>query len=831
MQKTKQFLLDNWQLLFWPVFALLVFLPAFGKYTVLPSPDSAPFYTSTYKLERLVAILEEVPSLSIDDILELILPPLFRHDFTYWLATVASALGGYWLMRERSAPKTAAALAGGAYAFAGYSFTLVSAGHRAYFTMMPYAVCTFAFLVHAMRRQDLLAYALAAATAAWTFRWGPDIGPQFLAVAALYALWLLATNAAHRPLRERTRRFLAGCAIAFAVFALVAAPSIYRTATSTLSWRKQQIAESSGTALTASAPAADKTAPDTAKTTDEAAKTREQWIFATNWSLPPEEIIEFVAPAILGTWSGDREHPYWGRLGRSEGWNPSHPGTGGFFNFRQHIVYLGAIPVALALFAIAAFVAARRRRGNTTTETDGGEMPGFLSDAPFWALVGLVALLLAFGRYAPFYRLFYAIPYMSYLRAPVKFMRLVEFSAAVLAGSGLAALMARDCDRRLRAGFAYAALAAAAASVFYALHVNASTDSFAAILGKLGARQLMGPMTQHAVHALWHAILGFGLVSALAFALARGKCRGQTAATVILVAFSIDVFIATRPFMFTVDKSLSYKPNAVTETVRGKLPATEIPTVAVLGVRQVPEWFRESLSLHGIRRVPYDDVDNNAFLSNARGGVAALCREAGAQHLVIPATLSRAIDRSAFDHVFFFNLGANGITKAQTPAQNSLELLRARETIPYCAMHARWTGVDETMLAHKIAAGGAALAIGADIPCPNAADSNPPASCKTLSRRLQKGHFTSKIETDSTAECMLLVLERKAWKLPVWVDGASVEPVAAGYGPFIGVHLAPGRHTVNIGKSPSFIPPLFSVVALLAFFGGTTLFARRAARG
>ena len=45
--------------------------------------------------------------------------------------------------------------------------------------------------------------------------------------------------------------------------------------------------------------------------------------------------------------------------------------------------------------------------------------------------------------------------------------------------------------------------------------------------------------------------------------------------------------------------------------------------------------------------------------TNARGGVAALCHEAGAQHLLSPATLSRAIDRSAFDHVFFFNLGAN----------------------------------------------------------------------------------------------------------------------------------------------------------------------------
>ena len=830
MQKTKQFISDNWQLLFWPVVALLVFLPTFGTYTVLPSPDSAPFYPSTYKINRFVQLIEEAPSFSIGDILEFILPPLFRHDFGYWLAVVASALGGYWLMRERGAPKTAAALAGGAYAFAGYSFTLVSAGHRSYFSMMPYIPCTFAFLLHAMRRQDLLAYALAAATAAWTFRWGPDIGPQFLVVAALYALWLLATNAARRPLRERARHFLAGCAIAFAAFALVAAPSIYRTVTSTLTWRKQQIAESSGTALTASAPATEKPVEGAAKTTGEATKAREQWIFATNWSLPPEETIEFVAPGILGTWTGDRERPYWGRLGRSEGWDPARPGTGGFFNFRQHIVYLGSIPVALALFAVAAFVAARRRRGDASAEAAaGGDMPAYLSDAPFWAIVGLVALLLAFGRYAPFYRFFYAIPYMSYLRAPVKFMRLVEFATAILAGSGLAALMARDGSRRLRAGFAYAALAATAASVLYALHVNASADTFAAILGKLGARQLMRPMTQHAVHALWHAILGFGLVSVLAFALAKGKCRGQTAAAVLLVALAADIFIATRPFMFTVDKTLSYKQNIVTAAVREKVPPTEVPIIAVVGVQQLPEWFTESLSLNGIRRLPYTDVDNNAFIERSKGDIAAMCLENGARHLMIPATLSRAIDRRDLGHSFFFNIGQSGLTRVNAPTQNSFELLRVTHFRPYCTFHEVWAYADEPDWMAKVAEG-RALVIGRDIPCPNTAEKDEAVRADITSRRYQNGRFFTEVETDFDKEGILLVLERMSSKFSLWVDGEPAEAIPAGYAHYMGVHLKPGHHTVKIGKPLPWRIPALAFATFLLVMAGVAVFARRAAR-
>ena len=826
MNKVKSFFSAHWQLLFWPLFAVLLFIPTWGKYIVLPSPDSPPFYGRTYVIDRVVNLLAESPTLSLDDVLELILPPLFRHDFSYWLSVVATALGGYWLMRERNAPKSASAFAGGAFAFAGYSFTLISAGHRSYFAMTPYVVATFAFLVHAVRREDLLAYALAAATAAWVFRFGPDVGPQFLIVAALYAIWLFVTNAAAKTLHERTRQFLLGVGCALLSFALVGSPTIVHAFTETLAWRQKQIAESSGTALTASGSEAEteakKVEAEAAKKDDEAVKKQEQWIFATNWSLPPEETIEFVAPGIFGTWTGDRNHPYWGRLGRSASWDEAHPDRGGFFNFRQHLVYLGSIPIALALFAVAAFFVARRKR----TTVKGEDEPAYLADTPFWLAVGVVALLLAFGRYAPFYRLFYAIPYMSYLRAPVKFMRLVEFAVAILAGSGLAALMADNCKRSLRRGLGFAAVSAAALCAIYAVHINASANTFAAILGRLGATPLMRPMAIHAVHSLWHAILGFGLVAGLAFALAKGVMRGRTAAAMMLVALAIDIAVATKPFMFTIDKSLSYKPNEVTETVRASRPVTEIPAVAILGVQSLPEWFTDSLSLSGIRRQPYDDVDNNAFLARSNGNIAAMCRETGSQYLIVPVSLSRAIDRSAFDHVFFFSLGAKGVVKMKTPAQNSLELLRAKNFLPYCSLNSSWRTVNEAEWMAKMADGGP-LVIGKEIPCYNKDGAPTRGTSKVLSRRFQEKHFFTVVETDSPDECILLVLDRTSWNLTLWVDGEPAEAIPAGYAHYMGVHLKPGHHTVKIGKPLKWRVPAFSFAVLLLVLGGATVFSQR----
>ena len=55
----------------------------------------------------------------------------------------------------------------------------------------------------------------------------------------------------------------------------------------------------------------------------------------------------------------------------------------------------------------------------------------------FWSAVGCVALLLAFGRFAPFYRLIYALPYFSTIRNPTKFTYFVELSTVILFAYGV----------------------------------------------------------------------------------------------------------------------------------------------------------------------------------------------------------------------------------------------------------------------------------------------------------------------------------------------------------------------------------------------------------
>jgi len=61
----------------------------------------------------------------------------------------------------------------------------------------------------------------------------------------------------------------------------------------------------------------------------------------------------------------------------------------------------------------------------------------------FWAGVVLVSLLLTFGRHAPFYRLFYALPYTSTIRNPTKFLHVLSWALVILFGYGVHGLWRR----------------------------------------------------------------------------------------------------------------------------------------------------------------------------------------------------------------------------------------------------------------------------------------------------------------------------------------------------------------------------------------------------
>ena len=186
-------------------------------------------------------------------------------------------------------------------------------------------------------------------------------------------------------------------------------------------------------------PQNDKNITVAAKMSDE-----QKWEWATQWSLPADELIKLISPSYCGWDSWDQKAPYWGRMGRSYGWEKTHQG---FRNFTQTNEYIGVTVFILALAGIFSFISGRNKK---TLSFEPGAPP---SDTLFWVILGVVSLMLAMGKYFPLYNLFYSLPAMSSIRNPVKFMHIVCFAMAILSAQGMYVieqLLVKDLPDRRR---------------------------------------------------------------------------------------------------------------------------------------------------------------------------------------------------------------------------------------------------------------------------------------------------------------------------------------------------------------------------------------------
>lgn len=127
--------------------------------------------------------------------------------------------------------------------------------------------------------------------------------------------------------------------------------------------------------------------------------------YVTRFSLEAQRLIAFVYPFFFGGNRGSMER-----------------GAGSLI---ENSAYVGILPLALSVFALT------RRDWRVY----------FL-----WGLA-VVALVLAFGKYSPLFTLFYYVPILGKFDVPARFLGLVVFALALLAGMGLEQLRGKIPSR------------------------------------------------------------------------------------------------------------------------------------------------------------------------------------------------------------------------------------------------------------------------------------------------------------------------------------------------------------------------------------------------
>ena len=258
---------------------------------------------------------------------------------------------------------------------------------------------------------------------------------------------------------------------------------------------------------------------------------------STCWSFYPLRLLELVWPNLWGLpWPEDH---FWG--GFMTDWCFPLPFSMG--------VYLGLWPL------LAAALALRSRN----------------PQAYFFALLGLVSLLLALGRYTPFYSLAYhLVPGLRLFRYPEKYLAPFSFGLAALAGIGTHSFLEHfPPGRRFRLiALVFLALLIAL-GLFGWLGQDAMQRGFATFLRQPRVGHIRSADAADALLFALARTAVVALVLAGAFLVMRAKTSRRRGLPPLLLAITaLDLYTAGRPLVPTAPDWLYTTPSKARELIR-----------------------------------------------------------------------------------------------------------------------------------------------------------------------------------------------------------------------------------------------------------------------
>jgi hypothetical protein len=607
---------------------------------------------------------------------------------------------------------------------------------------------------------------------------------------------------------------------------------------------------------------------------------QDRWDWATQWSLPKSETLSLVVPGLFG-YRADTPNggEYWGAVGRKPAWDRyfengrQGPPPKGLLRYSGGSSYDGVPVVLVALWA--ALQALRRK-----DSVFGLPQRKLLW---FWLGVSLLSLPLAYGRFAPFYRVIYALPYVSTIRNPVKFLGVFSFVIVVLFAYGVDGLWRRylqPAGPNLAPRWAGLKVWWAKATRFEKRWGSgcglALGASLLAWLVYASSRQSLEQYLQtvHFDEAKARAIAGFSICQpgwfVLFLALAAGLMllifsgsfagtRAKWGAGLLGLLLVADLGRANEPWVVYRDYKQQYASNPIIDRLREKpyehrvatLPFNTPAQFALLGRLYRGQWLQHLFPYYNIQsldtvqmpRTPQDVAAFEKALTprDAASSLPLMIRAwqlTNTRYLLGPAgycfSLNREYDPAhpPFRMAERFNLEPRArFTRAApleqlaaVPATNgSYALIELTEALPRAKLYSNWQIVTNDQ------------AVLAQLPAPSfdpersvfvtdGLPAAPPASgTNDNPGTVEFVSYAPKnivLRTDGTAPSVMLLNDRFDPNWKVRVDGKP-EPLLRCNYIMRGVYLASGAHTVEFRFEPP-VGPLY--VSLAAIGVGLLLF-------
>ncbi len=416
---------------------------------------------------------------------------------------------------------------------------------------------------------------------------------------------------------------------------------------------------------------------------------QQKWDYMTQWSFPPDESLAFIAPGYTGWRSGEADGPYWGRMGRSAGWEKTHQG---FRNFKLENMYIGVIPIAFAVFALFFCKRSKHR-----------------AEIVFWAAAAGVTLMLSFGKFFPLYSLFYKLPVVNNIRNPNKFLQVFQVCMAILTAYGVDALFSRPVqdDREMKNEPVSSPGIRAYFWGMIALMGILGAGAMGLVMGMTGEigsfvsdnwpQAMAKAIVENKIKALWYASF-MALVVAVVFAFfgfprfaKLHRFKNWVAALLILLVAG-DAVRLSKHYVREMPKSY-VAANPLTDFLKQNLGYGRVAIVQEQGIFGIFKTY--TLPYNGIDVFNPGDLsrmptDYQAFLKAAQRDPLALWEFSGVKYLLAPAALEQQVPPARVGKVFSFGVRplSDGGFALQTDARGPYAVFELKNALPRYALFA-----------------------------------------------------------------------------------------------------------------------------------------------
>ena len=591
---------------------------------------------------------------------------------------------------------------------------------------------------------------------------------------------------------------------------------------------------------------------------------RAKWDFATQWSLSKAETLRVIIPGVFGYRMSDRSghiypQSYWGKVGQTPGNLASR--------FNGSGEYAGVFVVLVAIYGL--FNALKKGSNIGAVEK---------KCILFWSALAVISLLLAWGRFAPFYQFFYALPHADAIRNPMKFMHPFHLAVLVLFGYGLQALF-RDFierpvtpaaisspDRKKWQMGLYAALGVSALGALIYSAMKKDLEKTLATYGFDPAQSHPAMLASYSITEVWIYLFvlaaSIGLVTAIMNGWFSGA-RARTAGIIIALFLAIDLGRADKPWIIYWDAKQKYESNPILETLKEKaydhrviIFPFQIPQMQMLSQLYGIELLQQTFQYHNIQSLdviqePRASSDTMNYRRNF-GSADRLVREwqltntrfflglNGQFISMINDQLDPALKRFKL-HTAFKIVPKEGVMKAEkledltmTPDPNGeYALIEFTGALPRAKLFSNWqisTNSDSTLktLTEPAFDPFSSVIIEGDtagIPAP-AAGKTADAGTVTFESYAPKKIV---LNANATAPSMLLLNDRDNPDWRVTIDGKPGTILRANY-LMRAVYLPAGQHQVTFEFAPpvrAFYLSLGAVISGLALMGILMVWPKR----